>query len=85
MVLQNFTRFSLFRSMSCERQRARFDLDQIHFRQSHRLSITAAAIPTSWQRMKAATPAGAIPANVLDSDLAIVTAGLAKEVEAVNQ
>jgi hypothetical protein len=35
--------------------------------------------------MKAATPAGAIPANVSDSVRAMVTAGLAKEVEAVNQ
>jgi hypothetical protein len=35
--------------------------------------------------MKAGTPAGAMPANVSDSDLAMVTAGLAKEVEAVNQ
>ena len=35
--------------------------------------------------MNAATPAGAIPANVSDSDRAIVTAGLANEVEAVNQ
>jgi len=31
------------------------------------------------------TPDGAIPANVSDSDRARVTAGLAKDVEAVNQ
>jgi hypothetical protein len=30
-------------------------------------------------------PAGAIPAKVSDNERAIVTAGLAKEVEAVNQ
>jgi hypothetical protein len=35
--------------------------------------------------MKAATPTGAIPANVSESDRAMVTAGLANEVEAVNQ
>ena len=35
--------------------------------------------------MKAATPAGAIPAKVSDNDRAIVTAGFANEVEAVNQ
>jgi hypothetical protein len=35
--------------------------------------------------MKTGTPAGAIPANVSESDRAMVTAGLAKEVEAVNQ
>jgi len=35
--------------------------------------------------MNAGTPAGAIPANVSESDLAMVTAGLANDVEAVNQ
>jgi hypothetical protein len=35
--------------------------------------------------MKPTIPAGAIPAKVSETDLAIVTAGLAKEVEAVNQ
>jgi len=35
--------------------------------------------------MNAATPAGAIPAKMLESDRAMVTAGLANEVEAVNQ
>jgi hypothetical protein len=34
--------------------------------------------------MNAATPAGAIPANVSENERAIVTAGLAKDVEAVN-
>jgi hypothetical protein len=29
----------------------------------------------SWETMKAATPAGAIPANVSESDRAMVTAG----------
>ena len=62
------------------------DLDQIHFRQSHRLSTTAGSHSNELaERMKGATPAGAIPANVSDSDRAIVTAGFAKEVEAVNQ
>jgi hypothetical protein len=35
--------------------------------------------------MKAATPDGAIPANVFDSERAMVTAGLANDVEAMNQ
>jgi hypothetical protein len=42
-------------------------------------------IPASWETMKAVTPPGAIPANVSETDRAMVTAGLAKEVEAVNQ
>jgi len=35
--------------------------------------------------MNKATPLGAIPANVSDNERAIVTAGFANEVEAVNQ
>jgi hypothetical protein len=35
--------------------------------------------------MKAAMPCGAIPANVSDSERAMVTAGLAKDVDEVNQ
>ena len=35
--------------------------------------------------MKAGTPEGAMPAKVSESDRAIVTAGLANDVEAVNQ
>jgi hypothetical protein len=35
--------------------------------------------------MKATTPVGAMPAKVSDSERAMVTAGLANEVEAVNQ
>lgn len=35
--------------------------------------------------MNSGTPAGAMPANVLLRDRAIVTAGLANDVEAVNQ
>jgi len=35
--------------------------------------------------MKAGAPAGAMPANVSEIERAIVTAGLAKDVEAVNQ
>jgi hypothetical protein len=35
--------------------------------------------------MKAITPVGAIPAKVSDNERAIVTAGFAKDVEAVNQ
>jgi hypothetical protein len=35
--------------------------------------------------MKPETPVGAIPANVSENERAIVTAGLANEVDAVNQ
>ena len=35
--------------------------------------------------MNAAIPAGAMPAKVSDSERAIVTAGFANDVEAVNQ
>jgi hypothetical protein len=35
--------------------------------------------------MKAGTAEGVMPANVSESDRAIVTAGLANDVEAVNQ
>ena len=53
--------------------------------QSHLPTITAAAIPANWATMKAVTPDGAMPAKVSDSARAMVTAGLANEVEAVNQ
>ncbi len=49
------------------------------------LSATAASVAASWARMKATTPEGAIPANVLEKARAIVTAGLANDVDAVNQ
>jgi hypothetical protein len=45
----------------------------------------AASPPASWAAMKRGTSAGRMPANVSLSDLAIVTAGLAKDVDAVNQ
>ena len=45
----------------------------------------AAAAPTSWARMKAGMCAGWIPENVSVSARATVTAGLAKEVDEVNQ
>jgi hypothetical protein len=53
--------------------------------QSQRPINTAAPIPASWAMMKASTPEGAMPAKVSESDRAIVTAGLANDVEAVNQ
>jgi hypothetical protein len=53
--------------------------------QSQRAMKTAMPIPASWAMMKASTPEGAMPANVSESDRAIVTAGLANDVEAVNQ
>ena len=46
---------------------------------------TAAVIPTSCAAINASTPAGAMPAKVLDSARATVTAGLANDVDAVNQ
>jgi hypothetical protein len=46
--------------------------------------MTAATIPTNCAAMNAGTLVGAIPANVSESERAIVTAGLANEVEAVN-
>ena len=42
-------------------------------------------MPTNCAAINAMTPAGAIPAKVSDSEPAIVTAGLANEVDAVNQ
>ena len=45
----------------------------------------AKAKPANWARTKPGTSAGRMPANVSLSDRAIVTAGLANEVEAVNQ
>jgi hypothetical protein len=45
----------------------------------------AIAAPTVCATQNPATPAGAMPANVSVSDRANVTAGLANEVDAVNQ
>ena len=53
--------------------------------QSTCATASAASMPTTWAEMKAGTPAGAIPAKVFDRARAIVTAGLAKDVDAVNQ
>jgi len=53
--------------------------------QSHLPTVTAAAMPASCATMNEGTPAGAIPAKVLESERAMVTAGLANDVEAVNQ
>lgn len=52
--------------------------------QIHRARNVARAAPVNCARMKAMTPAGAIPAKVSESARARVTAGLAKDVEAVN-
>jgi hypothetical protein len=41
-------------------------------------------MPKSHATMDAMTPEGAIPANVLKKAYAMVTAGLAKDVEAAN-
>jgi hypothetical protein len=53
--------------------------------QSQLLTTTAIAIPNSCAATNAITPEGAIPANVSEKERATVTAGLANEVEAVNQ
>ena len=47
--------------------------------------VTAASMPMSCAAINGVTPMGAMPAKVFESERAIVTAGLAKEVEAVNQ
>jgi len=47
--------------------------------------IVARAAPRIWATTKPGTSAGRIPAKVSLADLAIVTAGSAKEVEDVNQ
>src|SRR5712691_1426324 len=52
---------------------------------SQRKSSVAAAAPSSCARTNAATSAGRIPAKVLLAARAMVTAGFANEVEAVNQ
>src|SRR5262249_8098874 len=52
---------------------------------SHRLTSMAAIAPASWATTKGATSASRMPAKVSESALAMVTAGLANEVEAVNQ
>lgn len=46
---------------------------------------TPKAAPINWPRMNPGTDAGAIPAKVSDMARATVTAGLANEVDAVNQ
>jgi len=52
---------------------------------SQRDAISPAAAPRSCAAMNPGAPAGEIPANVSDMTRATVTAGLAKEVDAVNQ
>src|SRR6185295_3439507 len=48
-------------------------------------SAVAALAPTNWAAMNPPTSAGRMPAKVLLAARASVTAGLAKQVEAVNQ
>ena len=45
----------------------------------------ATKAPMTWAMMKTGASSGRIPAKVSESDRAMVTAGLANEVEAVNQ
>ena len=62
-----------------------FDQADIHSRHSQRPSATATNMPMNCAAINAMTPPGAIPAKVSDKERAIVTAGLANEVDAVNQ
>jgi hypothetical protein len=55
------------------------------FGTSQRNRKVAANAPASCATIKGATSDGWIPANVLDKERAIVTAGFANEVDAVNQ
>jgi hypothetical protein len=64
---------------------ANWDSDHTGSRQSQWPTLTAATIPVNCAMIKAATSAGAIPVNVSESDRTIVTAGLANDVEEVNQ
>ena len=52
---------------------------------SQRKKAVAAKPPRNWATTNQGTSRGRMPAKVLLKDLAIVTAGFAKEVEAVNQ
>ncbi len=52
---------------------------------SHRINAAATNAATSWDSTKAGTSIGRIPANVSLAARASVTAGLANEVDAVNQ
>ena len=52
---------------------------------SHVKNASAMTLPTISATMKPGTSTGRMPENVSVSDRAIATAGLAKEVEAVNQ
>jgi len=52
---------------------------------SHLNSAVAIAAPTNWAATNPGTSAGRIPLNVSVAALATVTAGLANDVDAVNQ
>jgi hypothetical protein len=69
----------------CPADRTVCDHDFDGLDHSHEPTPTAATMPRNCARMNAGTPAGAMPAKVSDSDRAMVTAGFANEVEAVNQ
>lgn len=52
---------------------------------SHQNKTVAANAPKAWAATNAGTSAGRMPANVLGNARAMVSAGFAKDVEAVNQ
>src|SRR5579862_924903 len=52
---------------------------------SIRNNRVAASAPANWAATNGTTSSGRMPAKVLDSERAMVTAGLANEVEEVNQ
>jgi hypothetical protein len=56
-----------------------------HSWNSQRANTVAASAPRSWATIKASTLAGAMPAKVSERARAMVTAGLANDVDAVNQ
>ena len=53
--------------------------------QNHGAMNVAKAMPASCAAINASTPAGEIPVNVSDKERAMVTAGFANDVDAVNQ
>jgi hypothetical protein len=84
-VLLVFGAYCQLRSLAGQEHGRTIPLADIYVRQNQRPRTTAASIPTNCAAMKATTPVGAMPAKVSDKERAMVTAGLAKDVEAVNQ
>jgi len=58
---------------------------RLWFGNKQRNKMIAANAPANCAATKSGASTGRMPANVSESDLAIVTAGFANEVDAVNQ